>query len=268
MEYVKLNTGEKMPLLGTGTNTYGKEDHVYTAPLTGDMADFENNIKIGYRLIDSAKSYRNEALTGESIAKSGVDREEFFITTKIHNTEKYVESEEAIRETIESSLDNFHTDYIDLYLIHHPIENKEYFKNTWQILEEYHKNGQIKSIGVSNFSEELLEELKEFAVVKPAVMQLEVNLEEKNQDLIDYLKKEDIQPMAWAPMSTSSKQKSALTKIGENYNKSWAQVLLRYQTQRGIVVIPKSHNPENQAANFDIFDFELTDDEMKEISEL
>jgi diketogulonate reductase-like aldo/keto reductase len=268
MEYVKLNSGEQMPILGTGTNTYGKENNEYRAPLTGDFTELEHAIELGYRLIDSAKSYRNEDGTGDTIANSGVNREEFFITTKIHNTEKYVESEEAIRETIESSLENFHTDYIDLYLIHHPIENKEYFRNTWRLLEEYYKNGKIKSIGVSNFSQELLEEMKEFAVVKPAVNQLQINLKEKQQDLIDYLKKSDIQPMAWGPMGATDEQKEVLAKIGQNYNKTWAQVLLRYQTQRGIVVIPKSHNPENQAANIDIFDFTLTEDEMKQISEL
>lgn len=268
MEYVTLNSNEKIPILGTGTNTYGKEDSDYYGEPTGQSPDLENAIEIGYRSIDAAISYNNEPTVGKVVAESDVPREDFFITTKIPNGDEYVASKEAVRETIENSLKNFETDYLDLYLIHHPIENKEYFQQTWEVFEEYYKEGKIKSIGVSNFDEELLDELNEFATVKPAVNQIQVNLKEKNEELLKRLVKEDITPMAWGPMQANDEQKETLNKIGESYNKSGAQVLLRYQTQRGIVVIPKSHSHENQVANFDLFDFELTADELDQISKL
>jgi diketogulonate reductase-like aldo/keto reductase len=268
MEYITLNSNEKMPILGTGTNTYAKENNDYYGEPTGQSPDLENAISLGYRSIDAAISYNNEPAVGKVVAESGVPREEFFITTKIPNDDKYIASKEAVRKTIDNSLKNFETDYLDLYLIHHPIENKEYFKQTWEVLEEYYKDGKVKSIGVSNFDEELLDELREFATVKPAVNQIQINLKEKNEELLKLLVKEDITPVAWGPMKATDEQKAALNKIGESYNKSGAQVLLRYQTQRNIAVIPKSHSNENQAANLDIFDFELTVDELDKISKL
>lgn len=268
MQYITLNSGEKMPLLGTGTNTYGKENGDYQGEVNGDFSALKDAIELGYRSIDAAISYRNEAGVGKTVADSDVAREEFFITSKIPNGDEYVASKEAVRETIDNSLKNFESDYLDLFLIHHPIENKEYFKQTWEVFEEYYKDGKLKSIGVSNFDESLLNELREFAIVKPAVNQIQVNLKEQNQDLLKLLVKEDITPVAWGPMKATEEQKDTLTKIGESYNKSWAQVLLKYQVQRGIAVIPKSHDRDNQAANIDIFDFELTVDEIEHISRL
>ena len=268
MEYITLNSGEKMPILGTGTNTYGKENNEYKGELTGDFTALEEAIELGYRSIDAAISYRNEAGVGKTIAESNVPREEFYITTKIPNDENYVDSKEAVRQTIENSLKHFETDYLDLFLIHHPIENKDYFKQTWEVFEEYYKEGKLKSIGVSNFDEDLLNEMKEFATIKPAVNQIQINLQEKNEELITFLKKSDITPVAWGPMKATEEQRKALTEIGKKYNKSWAQVLLRYQTQRGVVVIPKSHSQENQAANLDIFDFELAEEDIQTINNL
>lgn len=268
MEFVTLNTGDKMPIIGTGTNTYGKENNEYNGALLNDIPELRNAIELGYRSIDAAISYRNEELVGRVVAESNVPREEFFITTKIKNTEEYINSKEDIRQSIENSLKHFHTDYIDLYLIHHPIENREYFENTWMILEEYHNEGKIRNIGVSNFDESLLEEMKEFATVKPAVNQIQINLKQPNTALIEYMRKEDITPVAWGPMKTTEGQKEVLTEIGKNYAKTWAQVLLRYQVQRGIVVIPKSHNRENQKSNLELFDFKLTDEDMKQIEKL
>lgn len=268
MEYITLNSKEKMPILGTGTNTYGKENGEYNGEPTGQSPDLENAIKIGYRSIDAAISYNNEPTVGKVVAESDVPRDEFFITSKIPNGDEYVSSKEAVRETIENSLKNFDTDYLDLFLIHHPIENKEYFKHTWEVFEEYYKEGKLKSIGVSNFDKDLLDELREFATVKPAVNQIQINLKEKNEELLKHLVKNDITPVAWGPMKVTDEQQETLSKIGESYNKTWAQVLLRYQTQRDIVVIPKSHNHENQLANFNIFDFSLTVDELDQISKL
>lgn len=268
MEEIQLNNGLRMPILGTGTNTYGKINNEYTGELNGDFSALESAIQLGYRSIDAAITYRNEQGVGKTLANSDVPREEFFITSKIPRQEVYFSTKEAVRTTIDSSLANFETDYLDLYLIHHPIENKEYLKHTWEILEEYYKEGILKSIGVSNFDQKLLDEISGYATVKPAVNQIQINLKEKNQELIDLLQEREITPVAWGPMKATDAQQAALTQIGEAYDKTWAQVLLRYQIQRNIVVIPKSHNPKNQAANLDIFDFKLKDEEMAEIANL
>ena len=268
MEYIKLNSGERMPIVGTGTNTYGKEHNQYRGKLTDDFTALEDAIDLGYRSIDAAVSYRNEAGVGNTLAKSKVPREEFFITSKIPVSDEYISTKDAVRKTIDNSLKNFHTDYLDLYLIHHPIENKEYLKQTWEVFEEYYKNGKLKSIGVSNFDEELLNEMKRFATVKPAVNQIEINLSNPNQELVDLLKNMDITPVAWGPMKATDEQMKTLTQIGKVYDKSWAQILLRYQIQRGIVVIPKSHNKNNQAANLDLFDFKLSKEDIHTINHL
>ena len=265
MDFIKLNSGEKMPIVGTGTNTYGKEGNEYNGELNDDFSALEDAIELGYRSIDAAVSYRNEAGVGKTVANSNVDREDFFITSKIPRDEEYFETKDAVRNTINNSLKNFETDYLDLYLIHHPIENKEYFRHTWEVLEEYYKEGKLKSIGVSNHDQKLINEMEEFATVKPAVNQIQINLKEPNTELVELLQKLDIVPVAWGPMKASDDQKEILEEIGKNYDKSWGQVLLKYQIQRGIVVIPKSHNKENQAANLNIFDFKLTDDEMNRI---
>lgn len=268
MDYIQINNGLRIPILGTGTNTYGKEKNEYTAELNGDFSALESAIQLGYRLVDAAVSYRNERGVGETLASSNIPREEFFITSKIPRQEVYFSTKEAVRKTIDSSLANFETDYLDLYLIHHPIENKEYLKHTWEVLEEYYNEGTLKSIGVSNFDESLLDEIANYATVKPAVNQIQINLKQKNQELLELLQEREITPVAWGPMKATDAQKEALTRIGEAYDKSWAQVLLRYQIQRGVVVIPKSHNPLNQAANLAIFDFNLNNKEMIEISNL
>ena len=268
MKEIQFNNGLRMPILGTGTNTYGKENNDYQGELNGNFSALESAIELGYRSIDAAVSYRNERGVGKTVVNSEIPREEFFITSKIPRQEVYFSTKEAVRQTIDSSLANFETDYLDLYLIHHPIENKDYFRHTWEVLEEYYQEGKLKSIGVSNFSQDLLEEMDEFATVSPVVNQIQINLKEKNEELIQVIKERGIVPVAWGPMKASTDQKIILGQIGDQYDKSWAQVLLRYQTQRDIVVIPKSQNPKNQAANLNIFDFQLTDNEMQEIASL
>lgn len=267
MEFFTLNNGEQIPVIGTGTNTYGKENNEYQGELTGDFEELETAIESGYRSVDAAISYRNEAGVGETIANSKVPRDEFYLTTKIPNGDEYVGNKDAVRSTIENSLKNFHTDYLDLYLIHHPIENKEQFQLTWEVFEEYYNAGKLKSIGVSNFDIKLMEELKEFSTVKPAVNQIQINAKEPNRELIDYLQKEDITPMAWGPMKATDDQKETLEKIGENYGKTWGQVLLRYQIDRGIVVIPKSHDPKNQKENLEVMNFALTKEDQIKIAQ-
>ncbi|MDN6162069.1 MAG: aldo/keto reductase, partial [Atopostipes sp.] len=192
MRTIQFNNGQKMPIIGTGTNTYGKENDEYQGELNGDFSALKSAIQKGYRSIDAAVSYRNEAGVGKTIAESKVPREEFFITSKIPRGEKNFSTKESVRKIIDNSLAHFETDYLDLYLIHHPIENKEYFKHTWEVLEEYYKEGKLKSIGVSNFDQELIQEMEEFRKVKPAVDQIQINLEEKNKELIHFLKEEGI----------------------------------------------------------------------------
>ena len=268
MEYITLNNGIKMPIVGTGTNTYGKENNDYNGALTNEIPELVTALELGYRSIDAAISYRNEELVGGILAESTVPREELFITTKIPAREEYVSSKESTRAAIDNSLKNFRTDYLDLLLIHAPIEDKEQLKNTWEVFEEYYEAGKLKAIGVSNFRKNHLDELKEFAKVKPAVNQIQINLKEKNEDLLALLQDEGITPVAWGPMKTEAHQEEVLDEIGKAYDKSGAQVLLKYQIERGVVVIPKSHNRENQAANLDLFDFELTDADVEKIENL
>ncbi|MCC5889231.1 MAG: aldo/keto reductase [Alkalibacterium sp.] len=268
MEKVRLNNGISIPYLGTGTNTYGKENNDYNGELNGNFEALESAIKLGYRLIDTAISYRNEAGVGETIANSGVPREEFYITTKIPAGDQYIKDKDTVRQTLDKSLENLQTDYIDLYLIHKPIEDEDKLRLTWEVLEEYVSNGKIKAIGVSNFSNDHLKTLDQYATVKPSVNQIKSNPTEWNNEQIKYMFKEDIRPQAWGPMKCSDEQKDQLAEIGKKYDKSWAQVLLRYQTQRGVIVIPKSHNPENQKANLESLNFQLEEEDVKIIDEL
>ncbi len=268
MEYITLNNGLKMPIIGTGTNTYGKENNDYNGELTNEIPELVSALDLGYRSIDAAIIYRNEELVGRVLAESTVPREELFITTKVPGNEEYISSKEATRAAIDNSLKNFQTDYLDLLLIHFPIEDKVQLKNTWEVFEEYYEAGKLKAIGVSNFGKNHLDELKEFAKVKPAVNQIQVNLKEPNKDLLAVLKDEGITPVAWGPMKTEPHQKEVLDEIGKTYKKSGAQVLLKYQIQRGVIVIPKSHNRENQASNIDVFDFVLSGEDIEKIESL
>jgi len=268
MECVTLNNGIKMPIVGTGTNTYGKENNVFNGALKNEVPELVSALELGYRSIDCAIMYRNEELVGSVLAASTVPREELFITTKIPANEEYISSKEATRAAIDNSLKNFQTDYLDLLLIHHPIEDKVQLKNTWEVFEEYYEAGKLKAIGVSNFKKNHLDELKQFAKVKPAVNQIQINLKEPNKELLAVLKEEGITPVAWGPMKAEDHQKEALDEIGKAYNKSGTQVLLKYQIERGVVVIPKSHNRENQASNLDLFDFQLTAADVEKIENL
>lgn len=263
METITLANGLEIPLVGTGTNTYGKEGNQYSGELNGDFSALEHAIQEGYRLIDTAISYRNEAGVGKTIADSGVPREEFFITTKIPAGDAYVGTKKAVEKTVLNSLENLKTNYIDLYLIHHPIEDKDKLKHTWEVLESFVDSGKIKSIGVSNFDIDLLKTVQQFARIQPVINQIQSNPHTWNNEVIDYMHQQDIVAEAWGPLSrVTDEQITKLNKIAENYGKNWGQVLLRYQIQRGVVVIPKSHNNERQTSNLELFDFELSDEHM------
>lgn len=269
MQTITLANGIDIPVVGTGTNTYGKEGNQYSGKLNGDFGALKSAIQAGYRLIDTAISYRNEAGVCATIFESGIPREEFYITTKIPSDEAYIGSKKTVEQTVLKSLENLKTEYIDLYLIHHPIEDEEKLKNTWEVLESFVDNGKIKSIGVSNFTIEMLETVHNFARIQPAVNQIQSNPHTWNHELIDYLLKNEIVPEAWGPLSkVTPEQMDKLDKIAENYGKNWGQVLLRYQIQRGVVVIPKSHNKKRQASNLELFDFELTKEDQFVIESL
>lgn len=269
MQTTLLANGSKIPLIGTGTNTYGKEGNQYSGKLNGDFSALKSAIQEGYRLIDTAISYRNESGVGKTIFESGIPREEFYITTKIPSDDAYIGSRKAVEQTVLKSLENLKTDYIDLYLIHQPIDDEEKLKYTWEVLESFVDNGKIKSIGVSNFTIEMLEAVHNFARIKPAVNQIQSNPDTWNHEVIDYMLKNDIVPEAWGPLSkVTPEQRAKLAKIAENYGKNWGQVLLRYQIQRGVVVIPKSHNKDHQISNLELFDFELTKEDQFMIESL
>lgn len=269
MEFITLNTGVKIPLIGTGTNTYGKLDRRYDAQITGETTELAAAIAAGYRLIDTAISYRNESVIGEAVINSGLDRGEFFLTSKIPGRAEYTASREKVEESIAYSLTQLQTDYIDLYLIHHPWDELDEIVSVWKVLEEYVDKGVLKAIGVSNFDENQLRYLMENARIAPAVNQVQSHAGHWNHEVIAFGKKHGIVSQAWGPLSrVSDEARTTLTRIGERYNKSWAQVSLRYQIQEGIVVIPKSHDANRQKDNLDLFDFELSEDEVAKIAAL
>lgn len=272
MEYIKLNTGIDIPILGSGTNTYGKVDNKYKGEINGDTTELESAIESGYRHFDTAVSYRNEAVVGKAVKESGLDRKEFFLTSKLPTKpeyKEYRESEEAVRRTVEASLEALGGEYIDLYLLHNAWEPLENIAEVWKVLEDYVDQGKLKAIGVSNFNEEQLGYLMEHSRIKPALNQVVSHPGKWNHAIIEYCKAHGVVPEAWGPLSgVSEENKTTLTQIGDKYDKTWAQVLLRYQIQRGVVVIPKSHNPKRQKANLNVFDFELTEEEIQVIEKM
>ncbi|MBG9989093.1 aldo/keto reductase [Aerococcaceae bacterium DSM 111176] len=262
-----LNNDYEMPIVGSGTNTFGKVDNAYSNPLRGDSLEVDWAIENGYRHFDTAQSYFNEKVLGDGIAKSDVPRSEFFITTKLSTWEGYP-SDEWARAEIEKSLELLQTDYIDQFLIHKPWGNDEELVQAWAVLEDYYNRGVFKSIGVSNFSVDELKVILENGTVRPAANQIESHLGKWQDDLIEFHNSENIATVAWGPLRNIGEAPEALKAIAEKYGKTVAQVVLRYQIQRGVVVIPKSHNKDRQAQSLDIFDFELTEEEANQISEM
>ncbi|MFT4245962.1 MAG: aldo/keto reductase [Micrococcaceae bacterium] len=269
MESVVLNVGIKMPIVGSGTNTFGKENRDYMGKINGDTTEILDAISLGYRHFDTAIMYRNESVLGKALKESGINRSEFFITSKITGTEEFYADETSVRKGVESSLKELDTNYIDLYLIHHPWEDLAGILKVWKVLEEYVDNGTLKAIGVSNFKEQELTYLTKNARIKPAVNQVESHPGNWNTELISTTLNLQVVPEAWGPLTrVSDATKTVLEKIGKKYDKTWAQVILRYQIEQGVVVIPKSHNKERQSQNLEIFDFALTYDEKERIAKL
>lgn len=257
MDYATLNNGVKMPLLGFGvfqiTDLEECEEIVYQA------------IQHGYRLIDTAASYGNEEAVGRAIKRSGVPREELFITTKLWISDA---TYEGTKSAFQRSLDKLGLDYLDLYLIHQPL-NDVY--GSWRAMEELYKEGKVRAIGLANFYPDRLLDLIAFNEVTPAVNQVEINPFFQREEDIQVMKDKGVQVEGWAPFAEGKNDlfhNDRLQKIGDKYNKSIAQVILRWNIQRGIVAIPKSANVERMQQNFAIFDFELTAEDMQEITTL
>lgn len=269
MEFITLNTGIQMPIVGSGTNTFGKVDRQYMGEINHDTTELLAAIEAGYRHFDTAISYRNEEVVGKAVKESGIPREAFFLTSKIPGKPEHTNCEHAVLEAVTSSLYHLGTDYIDLYLIHHPWDNLEEMVLVWNILEKFVDQGTIKAIGVSNFNEKQLAYLLEHARMKPAVNQIESHPGKWNHDLIAFSLANEVIPEAWGPLTrVSDEDKKVLTTIGDTYGKTWAQVILRYQIERKVIVIPKSHDIQRQKENLAIFDFALTKEEREKISQL
>nr|WP_207203603.1 glyoxal/methylglyoxal reductase [Bacillus halotolerans] len=221
-------------------------------------------IKNGYRSIDTAAVYKNEEGVGIGIKESGVAREELFITSKVWNEDQGYDTTLA---AFEKSLERLQLDYLDLYLIHWP--GKDKYKDTWRALEKLYKDGKIRAIGVSNFQVHHLEELLKDAEIKPMVNQVEFHPRLTQKELRDYCKKQGIQLEAWSPlMQGQLLDNEVLTQIAEKYNKSVAQVILRWDLQHEVVTIPKSIKEHRIIENADIFDFELSQEDMDKIDAL
>ncbi len=257
IETVKLNNGVEMPLEGFG---------VFQVP---DPAVCEqavlDAIATGYRLIDTAAAYMNEEAVGKAIAKCGVPREELFITTKLWVQDA---SYEGAKKAIETSLNKLGLDYIDLYLIHQPMGD---YIGAYHAMEEAYKAGKLRAIGVCNCYPHVLADICETVEIKPAVDQVELHPFFQQENALALMKEYGVHPEAWGPFAEGNHNiftHPVLTKIGEKYGKSAAQVALRWNIQRGVTVIPKSVHKERMEQNIDIWDFQLSDEDMAEIAKL
>ena len=253
---VTLNNGLVMPILGFGTNTLNGETCVRCV---------SDAISVGYRLIDTAHIYGNEEFVGAGIKQSGIKREELFITSKLWVDDSGYES---TKKAFETSINKLGVEYLDLYLIHRPRGD---VKGTWKAMEELYEEGKIKAIGVSNFDADQLDELMTYARIKPALNQIETHVFFQQHNSYEVLKKSEVQMEAWSPFAAGRNDifsNQTLADIGKQYNKSIAQVCLRWHYQRGIVAIPRSTQKVHMIENLDIFDFELSKSDIQTIAKL
>lgn len=257
MEYVKLNNGVEMPILGFG---------VYQIPKEETKKCVLDAIKVGFRAIDTAQSYFNEAEVGEAIAECGIPREELFITTKVW-IDNY--GYENCKKSVMESLKKLRTDYIDLVLLHQPFAD---YYGAYRALEELYEEGKIRAIGVSNFYPDRLTDICLFCrKIIPAINQVEVNPLNAQTLAQESMEKHGVKMEAWAPFGEGRNglfTNETLITIGKKYNKSAAQVMLRWLIQRGVIIACKSTHIERMEENFNVFDFELSADDMKEINNL
>jgi len=269
MKYLRMNNGLKIPMLGTGTNTFGKENNVFKGKITYDTKELHSAIQLGYRLIDTAIMYRNEAVIGKAVKESNVDRKEFFITSKIPADEEIIKNDETVKYHVEQSLKRLDMEYIDLYLIHFPLESNEENLRVWRVLEDFVDQGVLKSIGVSNFNEDQLSYLLKHARIKPVLNQFQSYPGKHQQSLIDFCKANGVVPEAYQSFAKiDTLVKEQLIELAKPYDKTWSQVVLNYQVNQGLVVIPKSHNKQHQYDNINIFDFSLTKKDIETIKNM
>ena len=251
--YVKLNNGVEMPMAGIGTFLLSPQEA---------EASCISALQDGYRLIDTANAYVNEKAVGRAMKKSGIAREEIFLETKLWPS--FYNDVDAVEKTLQ----RLDTDTIDLLLIHQPAGN---YIAGYRLMEQAYKAGKVRAIGLSNFNEEQIREILSVCEVRPAVLQTEIHPYSQEKGLKEFLSKEDIVIQAWYPVGHGDAallQEPVFAKLAEKYGKSNAQIILRWHIQAGNVVIPGSKNPEHIRANFDLFDFELTAEEMQEIQKL
>lgn len=251
MEIIRLNNGVEMPDFGIGT--------FLLSPDEAERSVYEA-LQCGYRMLDTANAYMNEKAVGRAIRRSGVKREEIFVSTKLWPT--VYEDDNAVDETLK----RLGLDYVDLLFIHQPAGN---YMAGYRQMEKAYKEGKIKAIGISNFHDEKLRDILENAQIKPQVIQTEAHPYFPQTALREELKDYDIRIMAWYPLGHGDKaliNEPVFAKLAEKYGKTPAQIILRWHTQMGFIVIPGSKNPDHVRENFEIFDFKLTEDEMKEIA--
>jgi len=257
MQKVTLNNGVEMPILGFGVFQIADQNECEQSVYDAIMA--------GYRLIDTAASYLNEEAVGRGIKRSGVAREELFITTKLWVQDT---GYERTKKAFEKSLERLQLDYLDLYLIHQPFGDVH---GSWRAMEELHREGKVRAIGVSNFHEDRLIDLIIHNEVIPAVNQVETHPFNQQIENAKFMKENHVQIESWAPFAEGKNnlfQNEVLVNIAEKYNKSVAQVVLRWLTQGEVVVIPKSLRKERIIENFNIFDFELNQEDIESITTL
>lgn len=256
MEFVTLNNGIKMPVLGYGVYQMTNEECEKCVL---------DAISVGYRSIDTAQAYGNEEAVGNAIKKCGVPRDQLFITTKVWITNGGYEKAKA---SLKESLKKLQSEYIDLVLIHQPFND---YYGTYRAMEEVYKEGWIRAIGVSNFYPDRLVDLCSFVDVKPAINQVETHVFQQQKKAHDYMEKYGVQHQSWGPFAEGRNDfftNGVLTEIGQKYGKSSAQVALRFLIQSDVVVIPKSVHKERMIQNFDVFDFTLDSGDMDAIRKL
>lgn len=256
MQTVSLTNGVQVPILGFG---------VFQIPQEETAQAVKAAIQAGYRHIDTAQSYLNEREVGQGIAESGIDRQELFVTTKIwvHNV-----SYDGVMKSFQESLERLGLDYVDLLLIHQPY-NDVY--GAWRAMEELQESGKIRAIGISNFTVNRAVDLAEFNKIAPQVNQIEINPFQQQSDSIKTLQDEGIAVEAWAPFAEGKNdifKNSVLKSIGDKYQKSIAQVIIRWLVEQDVIVLAKSVKPERMAENIDVFDFQLSNEDKAQIATL
>lgn len=254
MQTVQLNQNVKMPVIGLGV--YGLKD------LDLCQKTVEKALSLGYRRIDTAESYGNEAAVGKAISQSDVTRDQLFITDKLNVASQ---TYDGAKQALNRMLKRLKTDYLDLLLIHHPYND---IYGTWRAMAEFLNQGKVRAIGISNFPGDRLEDLMIHSETHPQLMQIEINPYNQQDQLVQLMQKDGVQAEAWSPLAEGKLgvlKDPTLTGIAHNHNKAVAQIILRWLLQRGITVVPRSTNPKHLQENLELFDFALTDDEMKQI---